>query len=690
MAEASYPEDLLYHAEHDWARIEGEEATFGITWYAQDQLGEVVFFDPPEVGTHRDQGRALRRGRVGQGRLRRLRAALRRDRRGQRGPGRQARERSTTTPTATAGWCSIKLSDPSEADALMDQPAYTPEPDVSRYTSVTDADRAAMLEAIGVASVDDLFADIPENAAPRARARPPGRAGRAGGLRPPARAGGPQRLGRRRDQLRRRGHVRPLRAGAGGLDRAALGVPHPLHALPARDLAGRAAGDVRVPDRDLRAHRPAGLQRVSVYEGPSAVGAGRLRWPDARTSARSSWPRAACTRTRWRRCGRLSHGYGTEVVEVPLRDGATDPDALAAAVDDDTGAVFLQQPNFLGAIEDLDALAAPRQGHRRAARRRRRPDHAGPAQAAGRARRRPRRGGGAAAGQPPGLRRPVLRILRRQRGATAAHARAASRARPPTSTAGAGSCSPCRRASSTSGARRRPRTSAPRRRSTRCAGWSTWPGWGGAGWSSWPSCWCSARRMRARTLVALDGVALLHEQPVVREFALRLDAPAERVRERCFEHGIDPGLPLGGRRPARRHHRAALAGGHRPAGRGARRGRAGGARDEPLSTTACTPTRDRGLPPHRPARPRGPDRAAARPRHDDLRALGRGPPRVRAARARRARAAPRRAHPRAPAPQRAARAARGLRAGDRAPLHRACRRGTSTSTRASTRSARAR
>jgi glycine cleavage system H protein len=50
VAEESYPEDLKYHAEHDWARIDGEEATFGITWYAQDALGEVVFFDPPEVG----------------------------------------------------------------------------------------------------------------------------------------------------------------------------------------------------------------------------------------------------------------------------------------------------------------------------------------------------------------------------------------------------------------------------------------------------------------------------------------------------------------------------------------------------------------------------------------------------------------------------------------------------------------
>jgi glycine cleavage system H protein len=50
VAEASYPTDLKYHEEHDWARVEGELATFGVTWYAQDQLGEVVFFDPPEVG----------------------------------------------------------------------------------------------------------------------------------------------------------------------------------------------------------------------------------------------------------------------------------------------------------------------------------------------------------------------------------------------------------------------------------------------------------------------------------------------------------------------------------------------------------------------------------------------------------------------------------------------------------------
>jgi glycine cleavage system H protein len=51
MADPSYPDELKYHPEHDWARVDGDSATFGITWYAQDALGEVVFFDPPAVGT---------------------------------------------------------------------------------------------------------------------------------------------------------------------------------------------------------------------------------------------------------------------------------------------------------------------------------------------------------------------------------------------------------------------------------------------------------------------------------------------------------------------------------------------------------------------------------------------------------------------------------------------------------------
>src|SRR3954462_9737691 len=49
-ADESYPDDLLYHREHDWARLDGDVATFGITWYAQDALGDIVVYLPPEVG----------------------------------------------------------------------------------------------------------------------------------------------------------------------------------------------------------------------------------------------------------------------------------------------------------------------------------------------------------------------------------------------------------------------------------------------------------------------------------------------------------------------------------------------------------------------------------------------------------------------------------------------------------------
>jgi len=50
-AQESYPDDLKYHPEHDWARIENDEATLGITWWAQDALGELVHYEPPDEGS---------------------------------------------------------------------------------------------------------------------------------------------------------------------------------------------------------------------------------------------------------------------------------------------------------------------------------------------------------------------------------------------------------------------------------------------------------------------------------------------------------------------------------------------------------------------------------------------------------------------------------------------------------------
>ena len=55
-AEESYPDELKYHREHDWARIDGDEATLGITWFAQDSLGELVHFEPPTDGAQIERG----------------------------------------------------------------------------------------------------------------------------------------------------------------------------------------------------------------------------------------------------------------------------------------------------------------------------------------------------------------------------------------------------------------------------------------------------------------------------------------------------------------------------------------------------------------------------------------------------------------------------------------------------------
>ena len=124
MAEASYPSDLKYHPEHDWARVDGDVATCGITWYAQEQLGEVVFFDPPEVGATvtKDEPYAEVESVKAvsdviaplSGEIVEVNDAL------SSGP-----EAINDDPYGSGWMVRIKLSNPSEADALMDQPAYT-------------------------------------------------------------------------------------------------------------------------------------------------------------------------------------------------------------------------------------------------------------------------------------------------------------------------------------------------------------------------------------------------------------------------------------------------------------------------------------------------------------------------------------------------------------------------------------
>lgn len=118
-----YPEDLKYHAEHDWARIEGDQATFGITWYAQDALGEVVFYDPPEVGAAvtKDQAYAEVESVKAvsdvfaplSGEIVEVNEALT-----------DAPEKVNSDPYGEGWMIKVKLSDPSEVESLLDVNAY--------------------------------------------------------------------------------------------------------------------------------------------------------------------------------------------------------------------------------------------------------------------------------------------------------------------------------------------------------------------------------------------------------------------------------------------------------------------------------------------------------------------------------------------------------------------------------------
>ena len=123
MAEASYPEDLKYHPEHDWARIDGDQATFGITWFAQDALGEVVFYEPPEVGTEvkKDSSYAEVESVKAvsdvyaplSGEVTEVNEALS-----------DSPEKINSDPYDDGWMVKVKLADPSEADDLMDAAAY--------------------------------------------------------------------------------------------------------------------------------------------------------------------------------------------------------------------------------------------------------------------------------------------------------------------------------------------------------------------------------------------------------------------------------------------------------------------------------------------------------------------------------------------------------------------------------------
>ena len=120
---ADYPSDLKYHAEHDWARIDGDTATLGITWYAQDQLGELVFFDAPEVGAtiSKDQPYAEIESVKA---VSDVIAPLSGEVTEVNGGLGDEPEKVNEDPYGEGWLVKIKLSDPSEVDDLMDAATY--------------------------------------------------------------------------------------------------------------------------------------------------------------------------------------------------------------------------------------------------------------------------------------------------------------------------------------------------------------------------------------------------------------------------------------------------------------------------------------------------------------------------------------------------------------------------------------
>ncbi len=120
---ADYPDDLKYHPEHDWARIDGDTATLGITWYAQDSLGEIVFFDPPAVGTSvtKDQPYAeVESVKAVSDVIAPLSGEVVEVNDGLSGSPEQIND----DPYGEGWLVKVRMSDPSEVDALLDRAAY--------------------------------------------------------------------------------------------------------------------------------------------------------------------------------------------------------------------------------------------------------------------------------------------------------------------------------------------------------------------------------------------------------------------------------------------------------------------------------------------------------------------------------------------------------------------------------------
>jgi glycine dehydrogenase subunit 1 len=413
---------------------------------------------------------------------------------------------------------------------------------VTTYTSATDRDRAQMLAEIGVGTIEDLFESIPAA----------------------VRLGRPLDLPPGLSEAEVYAHLRHLAernvcaedeltfVGAGMYDHY---VPALVDSIIERSefLTPYTPYQPEVSQGTLQAmfeyqtaiSELTGLpvSNASVYEGPSAVGAAGYLARLANRRERFVVSRGLHPHSR-ETLATMSAGYGTEVVEVPLTGGVTDGDALADAVDDRTAAVFLQQPNFLGAVEDLEDLVPRAKASGALAVCAcdpialgilRPPGELGVDVAVGE-------------GQPLGNRLDY--------GGPSFGFFAASEAylrRMPGRIAGETTDSQGRRGFVLTLQTREQHIRRERATSNICTAQAL-NALAGVVYLSWLGRrglvelteLLVARTAYAReALTARDGVRLAHDAPVVREFAVSLEAPVGAVVERCAAAGVNPGYRLG-------------------------------------------------------------------------------------------------------------------------------------------------
>ena len=285
------------------------------------------------------------------------------------------------------------------------------------------------------------------------------------------------------------------------------------------------------------------VSNAGLYEGPSSVASAGYLAMGATKRRRFVVSRGLHPHSR-ETLATYAHGFGAELVEVGLKDGVTDPAALAAAIDGETAAVFLQSPNFLGAVEDVEALGAAAKEHGAllvvacdpmTLGILKPPGECGADIALGEGQPLGNRldFGGPSVGFFCATEEQIRRMPGRIAGETddvdgrrgfvlalqprAQHIRRA-KATPNICTAQA----------------------------LNALGAMIHLAWlGRDGFRELGELLVHRTAYARERLAAVEGVELLHEAPVAREFAVRLDAPVERVLERCAERGIAAGYPLG-------------------------------------------------------------------------------------------------------------------------------------------------